>query len=227
MNSFAAKLVQNPVFSTLKSSDQAHLVQQSIFRNYEKDEWIVHYGDIWPYLFIVEEGTVTALKESNEGRSLIVATINKGEIFWGLAFFEDEAPMPVALVASEASRIHLWSRDRLLPLLLENGRMSWELSRHMVNRMQRASEIVEDLAFQHVTGRLARLLLEHFGEAVGEIVTRDMTLDEMAARIGTTREMVCRQLYKFADDGTIQINHTEFMIADQKRLEKIAGKIKG
>jgi hypothetical protein len=51
-----------------------------------------------------------------------------------------------------------------------------------------------------------------------------MTLDEMAARIGTTREMVCRQLYRFADQGAIQINRTEFMITDQGQLKKIAGK---
>jgi len=93
-----------------------------------------------------------------------------------------------------------------------------------VRRMQYASDILDEFAFQPVTGRLARLLLEHYDDAVGDYVARDMTLDEMAARIGTTREMVCRQLYKFADQGAIQISRTEFMISDQERLENIAGR---
>ncbi|MEA3351394.1 MAG: Crp/Fnr family transcriptional regulator [Chloroflexota bacterium] len=194
----------------------------AIPRSYQKDEWIVHYGDIWAYLFIVEKGTIIALKESIEGRSLIVTTIKAGEIFWGLAFFKDDAPMPVALVASEACRIHLWPRERLLPILLKNGRMSWELSRLMVKRMQQASEIVEDLAFRSVAGRLAHLLVERYQSPSTDPVARDLTLDEMAARIGTTREMVCRALYSFADDNMIEITRTEFVFTNREKLAKFA-----
>ncbi len=216
------KLVaQHPIFDSLNPTTQEQLIQQAIPRGYQKDEWIVHYGDIWPYLFIVENGIITALKESIEGRSLIVATIKAGEIFWGLAFFEDGAPMPAALVASEACRIHLWPRDRLLPVLLENGRMSWEISRLMVKRMQRASDIVEDLAFHTVTSRLARLLLGRYQKTSDTPVARDLTLDEMAARIGSTREMVCRALYRFADDEMIQITRTEFVFTNREKLAKL------
>ncbi len=41
-----------------------------------------------------------------------------------------------------------------------------ELSRLMVQRIQQASDIVEGLAFQPMQGRLAQLLLGHFGDAV-------------------------------------------------------------
>ncbi len=223
MKSLSADLARTPVFSKLSVEDQTQLIEQSLSRSYHKGEWIVHYGDIWPYLLWVEKGTVTAIKESNEGRSLIVATIKPGEIFWGLAFFQDDAPMPVALVAREASQIRLWSREKLLPILLENGQMSWELSCLMVNRMQHASDMVEELAFRPVPGRLAGLLLERYSGSEGP-VARDLTLDEMAAHIGSTREMVCRALYGFADDGMIEITRTEFLIADLNRLKERAKK---
>jgi len=219
-------LAQSPVFSTLDAADRTQLARQSIPRNYEKGEWMVHYGEIWPYLLWVEEGTVTALKESNEGRSLIVTTINSGEIFWGTAFFLDDAPIPVALVAYENSRIRLWSRERLMPFLLKNGKMSWELSRLMVNRMQHASEMVEELAFQPIPGRLARLLIDRYSGGEGP-VARDLTLDEMAAHIGSTREMVCRALYRFADDGMIEITRTEFLFTDEEKLKDLAFRTKG
>jgi CRP/FNR family transcriptional regulator len=97
----------------------------------------------------------------------------------------------------------------------------------MVERMLRASEIVEELAFQPVAARLAHFLLEQFGDRVGDVVSRDLTLDEMAARIGSTREMVCRQLYKLADHGVIQINRTELKISDLNALRERAEALKG
>ena len=83
---------------------------------------------------------------------------------------------------------------------------------------------LNEFAFQPTTGRLAKVLLDHYGDAVGDYVARDMTLDEMAARIGSTREMVCRHLYHFADQGAILINRTEFKITDQDLLKVLAGK---
>jgi CRP-like cAMP-binding protein len=100
--------------------------------------------------------------------------------------------------------------------------MSWELSRLMVKRMQRASDIVENLAFHTVTGRLARLLLNRYRDAGHAPVARDLTLDEMAARIGSTREMVCRALYSFADDRMIQITRTEFIFTNREKLTQLA-----
>jgi CRP/FNR family transcriptional regulator len=49
-------------------------------------------------------------------------------------------------------------------------------------------------------------------------IERSLTLDEMAARIGSTREMVCRLLYKFSDEGLIKITRTEFTIIDAETL---------
>ena len=63
------------------------------------------------------------------------------------------------------------------------------------------------------------------GSLAGHI--HDLTLDEMAARIGSTREMVCRQLYKMADQGVIRINRTEITIEDLGTLKETAGKLKG
>lgn len=199
-------------------------MQSAIRRTYREGQIFAMRGEAWPYLFLVESGKIQAVKESVEGRRLQVLTLEAGEIFWGLAFFRDEAPMPVMLQAVTQSTVHLWSRDRLLPFLLDNGRVMWELGRLMVDRMARASEIVEDLAFQPVAGRLARLLLERYEGAKAGPVERDLTLDEMAARIGTTREMVCRILYRFSDDDLIEITRTEFTLSDTAGLAQLAGR---
>jgi CRP-like cAMP-binding protein len=164
-------------------------------------------------------GSVNAVKESSEGRSLTIATFEPRDIFWGLAFFYEDTPMPVTLEATKETRIVLWCRERILPVIYQNGRFSWELSRLMVKRMLRASAIVDELAFQPVTGRVARMLLEQF-PASQNVVPRHLTLDEMASHVGTTREMVCRILYRFAEAGAIQINRTEFVFTDRGILDE-------
>jgi CRP/FNR family transcriptional regulator len=141
-----------------------------------------------------------------------------------LAFFIEEAPMPVMLQANSDAVIYMWRRDILVLLIKANGVMSWNLCQLMIKRIQLASDIVEDLAFQPIMGRLAGLLLDLSGDADGEFIARELTLEEMAARIGTTREMVCRHLYRFAEKGTIQINRTELKIIDRELLKKQARK---
>ena len=217
-------LNKNPVFACLNQEELKTVAKSANKQKYQKGEWIAHHGQDWPFLFLIESGTVQALKESPEGRSLLVVELDKGEIFWGLSFFIENAPMPVALVAKDQTSLFLWSLDYLKPIILRNGEMSWELTQLMILKMQYASEILNEFAFQPTTGRLARLLLEHFEDAVGDYVSRDMTLDEMAARIGSTREMVCRHLYHFADQGVIQINRTELKITNQTFLEGLTGK---
>ena len=225
--SLSQLLLHNPIFSYLTKDEKHKLVELAISRKYPKDHWISHHGDHWPYLFLVESGGITAVKESSEGRRLILFTMGPGEVFWGMGFFQTEMPMQVALIANRKSEVHLWSQESLMPILFQNGRVSWELARLMIERMKRASDMVEELAFQPVAGRLAGLILNHYGDAMGDFTRRDLTLDEMAARIGSTREMVCRLLYRFSDEGAVRIKRTEFMISDREKLEGIAKKVKG
>jgi CRP/FNR family transcriptional regulator len=220
-------LFRNSIFSSLDPFDSELLMANMQTRRYREGEWLVQQGDVWPHLFLIKSGEVTAVKESFEGRSLVLATFKGGDVFWGLAFFLDDAPMPASLRASRASEIIVWEREELLPLLMKNGSLSWELSRLMIQRVQLASDIVEQLAFHPIAGRLARLLIEAIGEDPQKPIPRNLTLDEMAARIGTTREVVCRFLHRFSDQGLIEITRTEFSVTDQKGLNDLAGHFKG
>ena len=215
-------LSQNDIFSVLSAVDRKLIIQQSHTHQYRKGQRITRQGDVWPYLILVAEGKVNALKESSEGRSLIVASFEAGELFWGLAFFKDGMPMPVTLESYKSSLLYLWHRDRLQPFILQRGKLSWELCGAMVGLMQRTSEFVEELAFQTVASRLARFLADNNADTQDGCIKRDLTLDEMAAHIGSTREMVCRVLYRFSDRNLIEVTRTEFVIKDQAGLEYLA-----
>ncbi len=213
-------LALHPVFASLSEADRARLDDWAIPKTYRPGEAVTLAGDRWPYLFLVAEGSILALKESSEGRSLIVAEMGTEEVFWGLAFFEAEMPNPVTLQCREAAKLYLWRREDVQPLLLANGRLTWELARTMVRRMLRASEVIEGLAFQPIAGRLARFLLEQVSPD-GQSVPRSLTLDELAARLGTSREVVCRALYRFADKNLISVTRTEFILTDRNGLARL------
>ncbi len=226
-DTLAQKLADVPLFAHMDVTQLNRLLENSTRVRYQAGDWIVHHGDVWDCLFLVLKGDVTVVKESAEGRSLVLETIHQGEVFWGLGFFLDEVPMPAALTAKVDCELLLWCRDDLLPFLLIDGTLSWGLSRYVLKRALRASDIVEELAFQPVAGRLANLILRSYPTAVGAPVSRDLTLEEMAARVGTTREVVCRLLYRFAESGAVHINRTEFEITDSNLLEEWSRKGRG
>lgn len=227
MDTLRELLRAHPVFALVDEREREVLAGQCLSRTLDKGEALALQGDVWPCLFLVEAGQIDAVKASSQGRSLLVTTLHAGELFWGPAFFQEGTLLPATLEARAPTRVHLWSRQQVEPLLLANGRILWELCRLMIQRMQRASAVVEELAFQPVAGRLAQLLVAVSAGREKEAIARSLTLDEIAARIGTTREVACRFLHRFADEGLIDITRSEFVVHDQQRLEELARQVKG
>lgn len=214
----------NPIFCRLSLETRDQIINLAVKKDLKKGTYLVNQGDMWPYLFLVTRGQLVAEKDSYDGRTFVAASFKPGEIFWGVSFFIDGAAMPASIKAFENSTIYIWSQQDLKPIIEMNGIFSWEISKLVVSRIQFVSEILESMTFHPIAVRLARLLV---GIADGEEKTsieRNLTLDEMAARIGSTREMVCRLLYKFSDEGLIKITRTDFSVMDPDSLLKRAQK---
>lgn len=215
-------LAQNPVFGRLSPDQRLAAAQSAQRRRYARGVYLAFAGDVWPYLFIVKNGQIDGVKESGEGRQLVVQSLKPGSVFWGLAFFRDGAPMPVSLAAQAESEVFLWSREHLLPVLRAQPDALWALCQAMISYMQQASRVVEGLAFQPVAGRLATFLLAQFADYGEPAMTRNLTLDQIAAQVGTTREQACRALYQFSDQNLISITRTELELLDEAGLAEIA-----
>src|SRR4030042_4771551 len=104
-------LTAHPVFYAISALEREKLANSAVNRSYMSGEIIVQSGDIWPYLFMMIKGKLEATKMSSEGRSLLVTTFSQGDIFWGLAFFHQEARMPVQLLVREDCQISRWARE--------------------------------------------------------------------------------------------------------------------
>ena len=221
------QLSQTSVFSSIPPKRIQQIKDMAASRSFHKGTYVTFMGDVWPYLLFVKSGEFQALKESSGGRSFALENFGPGEIFWGLALFEAGKPNPATIRAAKDSELLLWHVDHIEAIIGANTQVAWGLFRLLAEKMERVSEIVEELVFQPLTGRLANLLVTQFDGAVDNVIARDLTLDEMAARIGSTREMVCKILYKFADNGIIDIHRTEFKINDHEKLGEIANTMKG
>jgi len=214
--------IQGSVLANLSESERTMLQKFGIQREYKKGDFVAHYGDIWPYFALVNSGMINVVKLSTEGRRLGGLKLQAGDEFWSPSLF-DGKPLPAALEVGRTATVTVWHRDHVLPIVQKNTLILWELCLLLVKRMRQASGFVEGLNFHPVACRLAQLLLKQFEGSAGDLVTRKLSLDEMGTLIGTTPVVVCKQLYRFAEDGMINVSRTEFQLTDQAGLEKIAG----
>lgn len=222
-----AQLSQSIVFSSIPLKGIQEIQNLATLREYFKGEFVTHEADIWPYLLFVKSGQFQVLKESASGRSFVIDNLGSGNIFWGLALFENNKSNPAAIRAFINGEILLWHKHQIEGIISNNPQVAWGLFNLLAKKMGRVGEMVEELVFQPLTGRLANLLIGQFDEAGEDVISRDLTLDEMAARIGSTREMVCKILYQFSDEDIIDIHRTEMKINDRRKLDEIANTLKG
>ncbi len=210
------------VFSKLTELDRIELVKCAVTKKYKKDEFVCWQGEIWSNVAYLASGRLEWSMLSPEGRRQVVFKLNPCEVVWGHSVV-DNLPMPASLEVREDAVLYLWERETILPVLLKNAEAAWDVSRILTQYMRRVREVVYGFAFHPVAGRLARLLLSHYTHVDGKSAPRDLSLDQMADTVGTTRELVSRTLHRFADEGLIQISRMELAFLDREKLESLAG----
>lgn len=221
MQSLENSLAHVPVFRKLSSSKLREIDKIGVQRCLEPGEFIVAAGEIWRGIVYIREGVVEGRKESAEGRALVVNMFGAEDVIWGHTLFDGD-PAPNALIVKTPTVVVQWHGAELLPLINNNSEALWDLCILLNQKLRRASDVIEGMAFSANAGRLAKLLLDFFETQGENPVRRTMTLDEMAASIGTTREVVCRLLYRFSDTEIIQVNRTHIRLLNRNGLLNVA-----
>jgi CRP/FNR family transcriptional regulator len=119
------------------------------------------------------------------------------------------------------------AHDTLRSWLLERPDVSMHMLQALARRLRRANDVVADLVFTDVPGRVAKNLLDlaaRFGEQErdGLHVHHDLTQEELAQLVGASRETVNKALADFAARGWLQISARSVLILDTERLRKRA-----
>lgn len=218
MASLLDTLALNPMFAALSAADRLALAQAAVGRRHAEGEPVVTCGDVWPYLLLVAEGSIVAYA----GEERPITTLEAGDLFWGQALFRDGAPTLVSLVAREESCLYLWPQERLLPALMAHPAALWKLCGLVAGRLDWTGQVLDGFAYQPVAGRLARLLLSRSARADDGRVAGDLTLAEMASWARTSQPVVWRMLYRFADQGLIELSHSGMVVLDRDGLGRLA-----
>jgi CRP/FNR family transcriptional regulator len=209
-----------PYFSGL---DQSGLdtVRGLVFeKKADRGELIAFEGEPADTLYFVAAGAVKTFKTSADGKEQIIDIVRPGESFNDVPVFTGGANLTSAEAMGEVLLNALKKTDlaailRDYPLVAENAIKILE------QRVARLVSLVEDLSFRNVTGRVAKILLDNMGDGAGD--RPRLTQQEMAAMIGTAREMVGRALKTLEGDGNIRLDRHRIIITDREALRQVAG----
>ena len=195
------------------------VAQRAVKRHYDKGEIVFLEGEPCAGLFIVETGRVRLFKVSRDGREQVVKLLAAGEFFNEVAVL-DGGPNPVSAMAALETDLWVIDRERMLELLAGYPALAIAIIETLAGHARHLVSLVEDLSLRTVSGRLAKLLLAQ--AARSRETPRRMTQQEMAAQLGTVREVVGRALRSFEEEGLIRFDHHRLIVLDQEGLERKA-----
>lgn len=220
MSRLAELLKHVEVFEQLTEGEREDLARLAVRRALEKDEIVCHQEQDWPYVFYIAYGSLRSMISTPDGRTYVVSTWNKGEVFWAHTIF-DRDPMPSTLMTVSPSSIYQWEGDEALDIVLRNPRAIRAVLCRQTLLIRKRRESIYNLAFNPVASRLAKLVMEKFAAADEPTVQRDLTLGEMAEMVASSPEVVCRLLYQFQAAGAIGISRASITLHDREALKKL------
>ncbi len=221
MQDLVALLDKADVLGKFTAVQRQRLISLAVRRTLERDKSLFWQGDSWTKVLLIGSGQLRAVIRSTDGRSYVVSTWEKGDEFWAHGLFDGE-PAPSTLEAVQDSVIYQWDGESVLQILFENPEAIRALLGRQTRLIRKRRETISDLAFQPVTNRLAKLLLEQV--PVSETsAQRDLTLDQIASRVASSPEVVCRTLYQLQRDGLLQVTRASITLHDRAALERLVG----
>jgi CRP/FNR family transcriptional regulator len=220
-------LRRTQMFGGLDEPELAALAGRAIERGLARGEILFVSGDQALGLYVVVNGAVRAFRESGEGREQVIHVERAGATIAELPVF-DEGPYPSTVAAEEDSTVLFIDRRDVKRLCLDHPQIALAALKLMAGRLRKCAELVEALSLHEVDQRLAHLLLSEglrHGVRDGSQLTVDLILtnQQIAARIGTVREVVSRALNRLQQNGLIRVEGRRIYIPQDEVLRAYAG----
>ena len=220
----AVYLKQVPLFADLADEDLRELIAVAKRRIFRNGEVIFHREDHGQVLYVIKEGKVKISLISPEGQEISLVVFGKGECFGEFAIL-DGLPRSADAVALERVECYTLQRSDFHKAIMKNPKIAILVLEAMSKRLRNTNNMVEDLIFLDVYGRVAKKLLEladthGVKTEEGVIIDVRLTQQELASMVGASRESVNKVLGYFTDKKFISTDKhriTIHRIADLKR----------
>jgi len=215
---------QVSIFSDLPEEDVRTLTSVAKRRTFRSGEVIFHREDPGQVLYMIKEGKVKICIISPDGQEISLAVLGKGEYFGEFALL-DGLPRSSDAVALEKVECYTLQRSDFQNAILKNPKIAILVLEALTKRLRNTDQMIEDLIFLDVYGRVAKKLLEladTHGVKVDDGIRIDvrLTQQELASMVGASRESVNKVLGYFTDKDFISTDKhriTLHRIADLKR----------
>ena len=178
-------------------------------------------GDTCAGLHIIRHGIVRLFKISPQGRQLVVKIFNQGESFNEVHVF-DGGDNPINVAAVTQSDIWVVACESIRKAMQKYPEMAPAIILNLSSNLRMLVSLVEELSFYQVTNRLARLISQLPKEQLEGKGDLRLTQDDMAARLGSVREVVARSLRELERSGAIQSERGKIQITNGELLKEWA-----
>jgi len=222
--SHAAKtLSQAGLFAGLSETELSFLAAHTVPRKFSAGEIVLSEGDPCAGMYVVESGQIRIFKTSPGGREQVLSIDGPGGSVAELPVF-DGGNYPASVSAVEDSTLLFIGKQDFHALCMAHPRVALKVLRVVGARLRNLVGIIEELSFTTVRHRLAAFLVRlarREGTRVngGIAITLPGSNQELAAQIGTVRELVSRNLSRFQSEKLIQMDGRQVVIAELKALE--------
>jgi CRP/FNR family transcriptional regulator len=207
-----ALLAAHPLLAALTPDERADVAARFVPRSYKRGTILFNEGDPVTAFHLIASGTVRIVKRSPAGREQTLLFADAGESFAEVPAF-DGGPYPASAEAFTDALIYALPIADFRRLLRTRPALAERALAMLGARNRRLTEIVENLAFRPVIGRVARALLDD---------PREQTQTQLAAMVGAAREMVNRSLHTLEREGIIGMEGGHITIRNRDRLAEIA-----
>ncbi|MFT5503927.1 MAG: CRP/FNR family cyclic AMP-dependent transcriptional regulator [Gammaproteobacteria bacterium] len=215
MSGLLDTLRKTSLFVGMDHADIDAVASQAVIRAFPKNTVIVSQGDDTDSFYVIIEGKVDVFLQNDKGKEIIINTLTEGESFGELAPLGG-IPRLASIITTEESTFGVISRQVFIDTLLTKSTVSMQIIDLLIHRIQDLTEEVSSLALEDVYNRVVRVLYKHAAEVGEKLVTEKLTQQDIASRVGATREMVHRILKELKTGGYISIEGKHITI--EKKL---------
>jgi CRP/FNR family transcriptional regulator len=172
---------------------------------------------------VIESGNVRIFKSSAGGREQVLSIDGPGSSIAELPVF-DGGNYPASAQAVNDCTLLFFSKKDFQTLCLQHPEVALKVLRVVGARLRRLVGIIEELSFTTVRQRLVAMLVR-LAKSSGQkesgsiMITLPANNNELAAQIGTVRELVSRNLSRLQSENLIQMDGRAITIADLQKLE--------
>jgi CRP/FNR family transcriptional regulator len=213
-----------PLFRALDDDGAVALQAGVTIVELARAERLFEEGASGNQLYVVLDGKIKLTRAAADGRENLLSVVGPGEMFGELSLF-DPRPRTASAIAVTDSRLGALAHDDLRNWLTGRPDVALHLLQALAQRLRRANDVMADLVFTDVPGRVAKALLDladRFGAVRDEglQVNHDLTQEELAQLVGASRETVNKALADFAARGWLQLSAKSVLLIEPDRLRK-------